>query len=115
MTDNWGNVKEATYIFYIVKSAYFLIVLGYLWLRREDPHFRWGAKTWRFEYIKEDFEIMKPEEFEKLIEEVSYVFIVFMSDISVIRPECFIDTVNATLALKLPAEFEEYKDVFNIK
>jgi hypothetical protein len=38
-----------------------------------------------------------------------------MSDTSVTRPECFINTVNTILVLKLPAEFEEYKDVFNIK
>jgi hypothetical protein len=31
------------------------------------------------------------------------------------RPECFINTANTTLALKLPAEFKEYKDVFDIK
>jgi HJR/Mrr/RecB family endonuclease len=58
---------------------------------------------------------MKPEEFKKLIKEASYVFIVLISDTSVTRPEYFINTVNTTLALKLPAEFEEYKDVFNIK
>jgi HJR/Mrr/RecB family endonuclease len=58
---------------------------------------------------------MKLKEFEKLAEEASYVFIILISDTSVTRPECFINTVNTTLALKLPAEFEEYKDVFDIK
>jgi hypothetical protein len=58
---------------------------------------------------------MKPKEFEKLTEEAPYVFIVLMSDINVIRPECFINAVNATLALKLSAEFKEYEDIFNIK
>jgi hypothetical protein len=58
---------------------------------------------------------LKPRKFKKLIKEAPYVFIVLISDISVIRPECFINTVNTILALKLPAEFEEYKDVFNIK
>jgi hypothetical protein len=115
ITDSWGNAKEATHTFHAIESAYFPIVLGYPWLRREDPHFRWGAKTWRFEYIKEDFKIVKPEEFEKLAEEAPYVFAVLMSDTSVTRPECFISAANATLAPKLPAEFEEYEDVFNMK
>jgi hypothetical protein len=73
------------------------------------------VKIWRFKYLKEDLKIIKPKEFEKLIEEAPYVFIIFMSDINVIRPECFISTANATLALKLPAEFEEYEDVFDMK
>jgi transposase InsO family protein len=115
MTDSWGNAKEATHTFHAVESAYFPIVLGYPWLRREDPHFRWGAKTWRFEYIEEDFEIVKPEEFEKLAEEAPYVFAVLVSDTSVTRPECFVGAANATLAPKLPAEFEEYEDVFDMK
>jgi hypothetical protein len=38
-----------------------------------------------------------------------------MFNTDVIRPECFIDIINTTLALKLTAEFEEYKEVFNIK
>jgi hypothetical protein len=38
-----------------------------------------------------------------------------MSDTGVTEPECFINIINAILALKLPAEFEEYEDVFNIK
>jgi hypothetical protein len=46
---------------------------------------------------------------------VPYIFIVFISNAGVIKPEYFISAVNAILALKLPAEFEEYKDVFNIK
>jgi hypothetical protein len=58
---------------------------------------------------------MKPEEFKKLIEEAPYVFIIFIFNTSVMRPEYFIDIANTTLALKLPAEFEKYKDVFNIK
>jgi hypothetical protein len=58
---------------------------------------------------------MKPEEFKKLIEKALYVFIVFISNASVTEPECFISIINTTLVLKLSAEFEEYKDVFNIK
>jgi hypothetical protein len=58
---------------------------------------------------------MKPEEFKKLIEEALYVFIVFISNTGVTEPEYFINIINTILALKLPAEFEEYKDVFNIK
>jgi hypothetical protein len=40
ITDSWGNAKETTHIFYAVKNTYFLIVLGYSWLRREDFYFR---------------------------------------------------------------------------
>jgi hypothetical protein len=58
---------------------------------------------------------VKPEEFKKLAEEAPYVFTVFISNTDVIRPECFISIINTTLALKLPAEFTEYKDVFDIK
>jgi hypothetical protein len=46
---------------------------------------------------------------------VLYVFTVFIFNINITRPEYFISAVNTTLTLKLPAEFEEYKDVFNIK
>jgi hypothetical protein len=58
---------------------------------------------------------LKLRKFKKIIKEAPYVFIIFISNISVIRLKYFINTVNTTLALKLPAEFEEYKDVFNIE
>jgi hypothetical protein len=41
--------------------------------------------------------------------------IIFIFNTNVIKPEYFISIINATLTLKLPAEFKEYKDVFNIK
>jgi hypothetical protein len=68
------------------------------------------VKIWRFKYIKEDFKIIKPEEFKKFIKEALYVFIIFIFNINITESERFISTVNTTLALKLSAEFEEYKD-----
>jgi hypothetical protein len=40
ITDSWDNAKETTYTFHAVKSIYFLIILSYPWLRKEDPYFR---------------------------------------------------------------------------
>lgn len=65
LEDSWGNTREATHTFHAVESAYYPIVFGYPWLRREDPHIRWAAKTWRFEIEKEDIEVLAPAEFQK--------------------------------------------------
>jgi hypothetical protein len=106
--------REAIHIFYEIQSSYYLVVLGYPWLRKIDPHFWWKTKTWRYPYEENDFEITKPKQFKKKAAYSPYVFAVYILD--VIWPEDVKTMCNdsALLTYTLLEEFKDFKDVFDM-
>jgi transposase InsO family protein len=113
LTDSWGCTRETTHLFYAVDSAYYTLVLGYPWLRIEDPHIRWRAKRWRFEVVEPDIELVGPKAFYASSLTDPHVYAVCVSGVEKTQPVRLVGAASATNTFQLPGEYRDFDDVFD--
>lgn len=113
--DDDGVQREEQEQFVAATLEQYDLILGMPWLRRHNPRVDWPARRWTYPNVAADVELVGPEQFEGLVGQGAMVYAAFARE-NPLEPE---DSGTPGISLhnlqasELPAEYEEYRDVFS--